>query len=63
MQHYTIIYKSNITFVATYGTVVNQTKTMNLATILLKMVSLKESISITFKTESHFLNFVGLGTD
>ena len=36
---------------------------MNLATILLKMVSVKESISITFKTESDFSNFIGFGTD
>lgn len=55
MQH-TIIYKSNITFLATYGTAVNQTGIMNLATILLKMARVKESISIP-------LNLTGLGTD
>ena len=36
---------------------------MNLATIPIKMVSVKESILITFKTESDFLNFIGFGTD
>ena len=63
MQYYTIIYKSNITFVATYSTFVNQTRTINLAAISVKMLSVKESISITFKTESDFLNFIGFGTD
>ena len=63
MQYYTIIYKSNITFVATYGTVVNQTRTINSAAISVKMLSVKENISITFKTESDFLNFIGFGTD